>query len=152
MPLHIKRLILTFAVVIAIFLVLKHFLTPDSFGEFGHYRGNALQENQDHESKHVGIKACAPCHDGQEDTIMQLKASGLHESLECESCHGPGYKHIKSPETEKLFIPSQVREFCGVCHSKNAARGKDVIKQVDLNKHNTKDNCTKCHNPHEPWQ
>jgi hypothetical protein len=152
MPLHIKRLIITFAVFVAIFLVLKHYLTPKSFGEYAHYRGLALVENADRELKHSGMKSCAPCHNGQEDTIMALKASGLHDALQCEACHGAAAKHIKSPEKEKLFIPTQVREFCGVCHGKNAARPKDLIKQVDLKKHHTEDNCTKCHNPHEPWQ
>jgi hypothetical protein len=152
MPLHIKRLIITFAVFVAIFLVLKHFLTPVSFKEFGHYRGLSIQENENREVKHVGMKSCAPCHDGQEDTIMSLKASGLHESLACEGCHGPGYKHIKAPDKEKLFIPSNVRDFCGVCHGKNAARPKDMIKTINLKEHHKEDNCTKCHNPHEPWQ
>jgi len=164
MPLHIKRLILVFALFIALFLVLRHFLVPESFGQYGHYRGKALEEIASREVHHVGVNACASCH----DTIVNLKASGLHETLTCEGCHGAGYLHVKSPKTEKLFIPTKVRDFCGVCHQKNAARGKDQVKQIDLKLHpvhvipqhpnvnlNRPKNeikCTECHNPHEPWQ
>lgn len=145
MPLHIKRLIITFAVFIALFLVLKHYLTPKSFKEFGHYRGLAIGENEDRELKHVGSAMCANCHDVE----TNMKDSGSHHSIACEACHGPGYKHIEAPDSAKMFKPTKVREFCGKCHGQNAARPLSKIHQVDLKDHNTEYNCTKCHNPHQ---
>jgi hypothetical protein len=46
MPVHIKRLIGAFAVVIVLFLILQQVLKPSSFGKTGHYRADAIQENE----------------------------------------------------------------------------------------------------------
>lgn len=146
MPLYIKRLLIAFAVFILLFLVARHFLRPATFGQYGHFRGASLQENAARQVKHVGAQSCISCH----DTIVKLKKSGLHTSLNCEACHGAAYEHVKSPKKCKLNKPKG-REFCGICHQQNAARPKDLIKQVDLKKHNTESNCVECHNPHEPW-
>ena len=147
MPLQIKRLMLAFAVFIALFLIARQFLKPESFGEYGHYRGGALNENAAKVVKYVGFTSCVSCH----DTIVKLKKTGLHASISCEVCHGPGYQHIKTPEKNKLLKPKG-REFCGICHSKNAARSKALIHQVDLKEHNVENVCSECHNPHEPYQ
>lgn len=146
MPLHIKRLLLVFAIFIALFLVARHFLVPESFGKYGHYRANALDESAKLEIHYAGQQACFECHQDIED----LKAQDVHSSIHCETCHGPGQKHVVSSEASDIFKPSG-RDFCGSCHKKNAARLKDAVFQVDLTEHNIGKNCTECHNPHQPW-
>ena len=45
MPPQLRRLIPMFAVFIALFLLVRHFLVPDSFGEYGFYRVTGLPKN-----------------------------------------------------------------------------------------------------------
>lgn len=145
MPVQVKRLLLVFVFFIAISISLKIFLTPESFGEYGHYRGKALVEISGKEAKYIQMDDCAMCH----DSIAELKSSGLHESLQCEICHGPGNKHIED-ESNKMAIPEE-GQFCMRCHTINAASPKEVIKQVDALEHADGEDCITCHNPHEPW-
>ena len=148
MPPQIKRLALLFSLLVVTFLTAKHFLTPKSFGEFGHYRGAALGEIKAKVPEYSGQKACNECH----PDMTELKAAHEHATLSCETCHGPGRVHISS--TDSLVSPKipNTREFCAICHTKNAARKASNIKQINPKEHYIADLCTKCHNPHSPWQ
>jgi len=145
MPLHLKRLMMLGVIIVSLFLLLKHVLTPDSFGQFGHYRGKAIDEIAAHPIKFVGNSACVTCH----DTIVTMKNEGYHSDLSCEGCHGAGALHADHPKTEKLFKPA-TREFCGKCHSINKARPEKAITQQNIKDHHPEKNCIKCHNPHQP--
>lgn len=128
-------------------MLLRYLLTPDTFGEYGHYRGASLIDNALPEIHYEGHQACNECHQDIED----LKNEDVHSEIHCETCHGPGQKHVKSSDKSDIIKPSG-REFCGSCHKMNAAKRKDAINQVDLNKHNVGKNCIECHNPHQPWK
>lgn len=169
MPQHIKRLIIAFAVVFLLFLVMRQVLRPRSFGEFGHYRPQAIQENMMKEMHYAGSAKCSKCH----DEMHNDKALGFHAQLKCEVCHGPGLKHVlfadlfkdgKLPDSLLLNKPDQ-RKDCAICHEENPARIKilfdtidnTMIHQVNTLKHNPVDRSTKesircieCHNPHQP--
>jgi excinuclease UvrABC ATPase subunit len=147
MPPQIKRLALLFAIFIGLFLVARHFLVPKSFGEFGHYRGLALAENQARAQKYAGQKACADCH----QDMVDLKAPNVHKSLSCETCHGPGFDHVNSTDSVIPMRVPKTREFCATCHTKNAARRVENIVQIDVKEHNPDQKCIECHNPHNPW-
>jgi hypothetical protein len=146
-PPQLTRLAIAFTVFIAMFLVLRHFLVPDTFGEFGHYRGASLADNQLPEIHYAGQVACLECHQDVED----LKKEDVHSEIHCETCHGPGQKHVTSGEAKDIVKPSS-REFCGNCHGMNAAKPKSAVFQIDVNKHNVGKNCIECHNPHQPWK
>ena len=135
-----------FTVFIAISITLIYFLTPESFGEYGHYRGKALVEIAGKEAKYVQMDDCAMCH----DSIAELKSSGMHALLQCEVCHGPGYKHIEDDENNRMEIAAD-GQFCMQCHTINAASPKKVIKQIDAVEHAEGEDCITCHNPHQPW-
>ena len=145
MPVQIRRLLLFFAVFTGLMLVLVHYLTPESWGEYGHYRADALTEIAAKQAKYVQMETCAMCH----DSIAEYKSQGNHKPLQCEVCHGPGYKHIDDPENVKMEIP-QGRQFCLRCHTKNAATPKGVINQIDAKEHYEGEECITCHNPHQP--
>lgn len=146
-PPQIKRLALAFAIFICLFLVVRHFLKPDTFGENGPYRAAALIDNAQYEIHYSGQNACFKCH----QDIQDLKLTDLHSDIHCETCHGPGLKHVLSSLPADIIKPTG-REFCGTCHSMNAARLKDAVNQVDLKSHNLGKNCIECHNPHQPWE
>jgi hypothetical protein len=146
-PPQLPRLGLAFAIFISLFLLLRHLLTPDTFGEYGHYRGASLGDNALPEIHYAGQKACFDCHQDIED----LKNQDVHSDIHCETCHGPGQKHVLSADTADILKPTG-REFCGRCHKLNAAKKKDAVFQIDLTKHNVEKNCTECHNAHQPWK
>lgn len=146
-PPQLTRLALAFAVFVTLFLVLRHYLVPDTFGEFGHYRGASLIDNAQVEIHYAGQQACFECH----QDVQDLKAKDVHSDIHCETCHGPGQKHVLSGESTDILKPAG-REFCGKCHAKNAAKQKNTVFQIDLNKHNVDKNCVECHNPHQPWE
>jgi len=169
MPQQIKRLIIVFTIFIVLFLIIQQVLKPSSFGVFGHYRANAIQENTVRELHYAGSAKCSKCH----DDIHFDKSLGFHAKLKCEVCHGPGLKHAlyadkykgkDLPDSLILYKPDN-RKDCAVCHQKNAARIKilfdtvdnSMIKQVNTMKHNLVDKntkeelkCIECHNPHQP--
>ena len=166
---HIKRLILAFAIFISLFLIARHFLKPKSFGELGHYRALAIEENAKRDLHYAGSENCVKCH----DSIHAEKAEGYHAKLKCEVCHGPGLKHVlyadqfkngQLPDSLLLHKPIERKE-CAICHQTNAARIKitfdtidnSQIKQIDAMKHKLlnkktkkEQKCIKCHNPHQP--
>lgn len=146
-PPQINRLLLAFAIFIFLFMLARHFLRPDTFGEYGPYRAAALIDNAQFEIHYSGQQACFKCHQDIEDK----KSPDVHSDLHCETCHDPGQKHVLSSKAADILKPAG-REFCGSCHTMNAARSKNVVNQVDLNKHNTGKNCIECHNPHQPWE
>ena len=143
MPKQVSRLLIVFGVFVVAFFVARHFLVPESFGELGHYRANALEDISKLEPKYMGIATCVDCH----DSIAKVKEKGNHKTQNCETCHGPGYKHEGDP-SEKLEKPT-AKEFCLKCHSKNASRPK-FLKQIISKEHNPETNCIECHNPHQP--
>ena len=54
MPIQLKRLLILGVVLVSIFLILKYLMTPESFGQYGHYRGKALDEVAAYPTKYVG--------------------------------------------------------------------------------------------------
>ena len=148
MPSQLKRLIPMFIVFIGLFLLVRHFLVPDSFGQYGHYRGDALIDVAAKELVHASKEDCYDCH----DDIQEKLYNDLHADLSCLICHGPGLEHVDNPEAGNILKKSG-REFCGRCHQFNAARSTDVIWQIDIKTHYTeKEDCIECHNPHEVWE
>jgi hypothetical protein len=169
MPQHLKRLVLVFAVFIALFLIVQHFLKPVSFGKLGHYRELSIYENSIEPLQYAGAVNCVNCH----DSIRMIYAEGFHAQLTCEVCHGPGLKHAlyadrfkggPLPDSLILITPTERRD-CAVCHEINAARIKilfdtinnTMVKQVNGMEHylmskktKMERKCVLCHNPHQP--
>jgi hypothetical protein len=147
MPPQLKTLLPLFAAFILLFIVARHFLVPESFGEKGHYRFNSIEENKEKALIYAGKESCTECH-AENAALIQ---SDVHATLSCETCHGPGNAHCSDPKTMKMDLPRE-RENCGKCHDFNPSRGK-IIQQVDIKVHHIeKIRCIECHNPHAPWQ
>ena len=148
MPPQLKRLIPLFVLFIALFLIVRHLLLPDTFGQYGHYRGDAILDAADKELVYASKETCNDCH----SDIMEMLEMEMHAGISCLSCHGPGLKHADSMEKEDIETPSG-RAFCGRCHAINPARSSNVIVQVDINEHHTeRKDCIDCHNPHQVWE
>jgi predicted CXXCH cytochrome family protein len=102
---------------------------------------------------YVGNQACMDCH---AEIVREFPASphGLIHSASlalpggtgCESCHGPGSKHIESGGNAKFIInPGNDPASCFQCHL-------DVQAEFNLPYHHPviegHMNCVQCHDPH----
>lgn len=146
-PPQIKRLLFFLVIFVTIFLVVRRVLTPETFGELGHYRAASLIDNENFDPVYAGRELCVECH----QDMGELIEYDLHSEISCETCHSAGYSHSLYPDSVSVLIPDG-RSFCGLCHSQNAARPENVITQIDLKTHNRDNNCIDCHNPHQPWE
>lgn len=150
MPFQISRPLIIFIILMVFFLIGRSILVPESFGKYGHYRADSVKDNQDMEMQYTGAQACGECH--KELALSYEK--GRHGNLSCETCHGPGRKHMAAPQSEKLMAPD-AREFCALCHAFNFSRPAS-FPQIDLSTHWAKDwgkeKCITCHDPHDPRQ
>ena len=148
MPTQLKRLIPLFALFIGAFLLIRHLLVPDTFGQYGHYRGASLDEISSIDIVYADVEDCRMCH----DEVKEKVESGSHAGLSCLICHGPGYTHANDPQVGNIE-KSSGREFCGRCHDIHPARPESMIHQIDIETHNDEfEDCIDCHHPHQVWE
>jgi len=143
MPDQVRRLIIVFAVAISALLVARSFLVPETFGKYGHYRAEAVDFEAAKPIGYAGHMICAECH----DDIAALKQNSCHESISCETCHGPGAEHAEDPDVARPELP-RARERCLLCHEYDPARPTGFPQVVST--HNAPDPCVGCHAPHDP--
>jgi hypothetical protein len=143
---HLVRLALLFLAGALLFLGIRSFLVPSGFGEFGHFRTGALQDNRNKPLHFAGSASCGEtdCH---EDVTAAL-AGDTHDSVGCESCHGALSAHAADPEIAKA-APLDELELCSRCHASNPARPSAFL-QVDIEPHREESACSECHDSHEP--
>lgn len=144
LPQQVRPLLLAFALVIAAFFVGRYLFMPKTFGQFGHYRGAAVDEIEALPTAYAGFQACADCH----DDIFVDRAKSHHRSISCETCHGPAAAHIENPDEHKPIVPMS-RDFCPLCHGYNISRPTG-FPQVVAERHNPGQPCQSCHDPHNP--
>ncbi|KKM10798.1 hypothetical protein SY88_12005 [Clostridiales bacterium PH28_bin88] len=132
---------------IAVFMIVQQISVPKSFGAYGYYRGDNVQEWVEREPEFSpGNGTCTTCHGDKQNSWGVAE----HRQVSCESCHGSAGKHTRNPVELKPVVDNS-REFCGVCHNSLATRPETSIRQVDVKTHNPGMNCTVCHDPHQPW-
>jgi hypothetical protein len=141
---HLFRLASAFAIGIVFFFILRGFLVPKSFGQYGPYRGDALAEISSRPISYAGHEACELCH----ADILEVKKHGRHARVACESCHGPQAKHAEDPggvTPPKL----DTAVLCVRCHEANHAKPME-FPQVRSADHSAGLPCNTCHQPHTP--
>jgi hypothetical protein len=140
---HLVRLAVLFVIGVLLFLGTRAVLVPADFGELGHYRTGALDDNGQRTLVHAGRAACSECHDSG-----SALAGGAHAGVGCESCHGALGAHASDPDTAKPQ-KLEVAALCLRCHAANPARPQ-THPQVDPGPHAEGATCTDCHEPHAP--
>jgi hypothetical protein len=141
---HLFRFAGLFVLAFLIFLVIRGYVVPRSFGQYGHYRGNAIGEMAAKSIKFAGHEACESCHSDIADT----KKAGKHAHVNCEACHGPLAKHADDP-TALTPVKPDTAVLCARCHTATAAKPKG-FPQVDPAEHSNGVACETCHQPHSP--
>jgi hypothetical protein len=144
---HLFRFAGLFVLAFLLFLVIRSYVVPRSFGQYGHYRGEAISDIAAKQIKFAGHEACESCHIDVADT----KKAGKHAHVNCEACHGPLAKHAdptSDPTSTKPLRPDTT-VLCARCHTATAAKPKG-FPQVDPEEHSSGVPCETCHQPHSP--
>ena len=141
---HLIRVALVFVAGFFLFLLIRGLIVPKSFGQYGHYRGDALAEIAAREPNFAGREACEACH----QEVVDLKKTGKHSIVGCEACHGPQSKHAADPGS---VVPAKLDTavLCVKCHEANSAKPK-TFPQVISKEHAGDVACATCHQPHKP--
>lgn len=149
---HLWRIFFLVLIAGTVLMVGRILLIPNSFGKFGHFRGDNVAEQMAFPVKHFGPESCEPCHADE----FALWKAGPHKTIICEDCHAPLVTHIKNDEKFADMEINKTTEFCLRCHSELPARPKD-FPQINVESHLkdageklTSTVCYTCHGPHDP--
>jgi len=143
MPRHIQRLLLILAASAIAAIFAKAYFTVDSFGLFGHYRADSVEEIAAQQPKYQGVAYCRQCHLQR----VAFWSQGKHQGVKCEICHTAAAGH---PTRRKLPVPADTVSLCGSCHEAMPSRPAASIKQVVITSHMGDQACIECHTPHSP--
>jgi hypothetical protein len=141
---HLVRAAGLFAGGLLAFVVLRALLIPEGFGEIGHFRVAALDDNRAVHKKFAGRGLCETCH----DDVAEERAESAHAAIGCEACHGALAGHADDPETVLPGRP-EVVPLCVSCHEAGVAK-PTWFPQVDPQEHSGGEACNDCHMPHQP--
>jgi Cytochrome c7 and related cytochrome c len=141
---HLIRLALAMAIFALAFILVRAAVIPRSFGQYGHYRGDAIAEIAARPVAYAGHQTCEGCH----ADVVDQKKLGRHVVLSCEACHGPLANHADDPAS---VTPSKLDTavVCARCHEANSAKPK-AFPQVVTADHSAGIACDTCHQPHKP--
>ena len=149
---HIIRAVLLLVVAAVLFVFVRHFAIPESFGDYGHFRASSVDEYSTKVALHGAPGDCTDCHD-EEAAAHSL---GKHGSVPCEVCHGPLGVHVEDEQRVAAMPINPSVELCGWCHHRLVARPK-TFPQVVFRDHvlekggeMTEVICLECHDAHNP--
>lgn len=141
---HLVRLAAVMLIALLGFVILRTAIVPRSFGQYGHYRGDAIAEIAARPIAIAGNETCEACH----TDVADLKKQGKHAALACEACHGALAKHADDPGSLTPALPD-TGIICARCHEANSAKPKS-FPQVVAADHSAGLACNTCHKPHSP--
>jgi len=121
-------------------------------------------------------RRCFGCHTSASTTSDHFEPQNAVPGVSCESCHGPGEKHVKAMQAGELdtgrgaivnpgrLKPVDLVDFCGACHTTwwDARRiSATGIANVRFHPYRLESSrcwgngdvrltCPACHNPHQP--
>ncbi len=101
---------------------------------------------------YVGNRACLDCHadivrqfPGSPHARVHFQTTAAGDTTGCESCHGPGSKHIEDGGHKFIINPGKDPASCFQCHLEAQA-------EFNLPQHHPviegRMNCVQCHDPH----
>ncbi len=99
-----------------------------------------IKTEESRKVKYEQKEVCEQCH----YQIYLKLMNGNHSSLECEVCHGAGYKHTMYRNEESITI-NDSRDACLICHED--IKGRKAIETVPED-HHAGVKCVVCHSPH----
>lgn len=153
---HFIRLIIAFVVVAVVGLLARAVFVPESMGQYGHYRGDDIEDQKNVPVRLGTNDSCFTCH----KPIRQIHKEGVHKTVSCEICHGPYGNHIedgKKVASLPVKRDKEINDLCLRCHNKIIqARPRKSIKVVGMPEHleqrhvQLSHGCNQCHMVHDP--
>jgi cytochrome c553 len=144
LPEQVTRLGIVIAVIVAVVLLLRLVILPESLFSARPHQAAAAEREMARPLRHAGVAACRECHEEQ----FELKYGGKHRNIGCENCHGPAASHAADKNAAKPPLPRE-REACLACHGYDSSR-PNGFPQVDPLEHRPRKKCISCHDPHDP--
>ena len=145
-PEQLTRLGAVIAGIVAIVLLLRFFVLPESMFSAQPHQAATVARQAALPVRYAGMTACRNCHEDQ----YGAKLAGSHRSIGCENCHGPAAAHVANKDDAAATPPKpRDREFCLGCHGFLASR-PDGFPQVVGQEHNGRKRCVVCHDAHDP--
>ncbi len=131
---------------------------PDDFGEYGHYRTGAIEDEINRIVRNQTNESCLKCH----PYIKKIHLGGVHKTVSCEFCHGPNADHAvdgKKIADMPVIRGEEIKQLCLRCHNKIIrARPEESIKMIAMPQHleekrvQTSHVCNQCHHVHAPMK
>lgn len=94
---------------------------------------------------YVGTNTCLACHNGGRAPDKREFLQSPHAANGCESCHGPGYAHVRNGGRYGLLIAegAEAAAKCAECHP-------DQMNEFQQSVHAKEKalDCADCHDPH----
>lgn len=153
---HLIKLIIALVVFGVAALIARKVFTPESMGQYGHYRGADIEDQKNIAIRLQTNESCFQCH----KPIRRIHKAGVHKTVSCEICHGPYGDHIANDAkigTMPVKRGQEIIPLCLRCHNKIIqARPRKSIKMVGLPQHLEEKNvridhtCGQCHMVHDP--
>lgn len=148
---HVLRPLWVVIGAIALILLARHFMVPSDFGvngesfTYGFHRAGNIDDWKAFPVKYRGKELCRECHSEN----YEEHVSSPHAVIECENCHGPALNHPDNPES--LDVDTS-RLLCLRCHAylPYPTSQRSDIAGIDPLLHNPNQDCSSCHNPHNP--
>src|SRR5512143_3895681 len=101
-PDPLARLIVVFLALLAVGVIVVVVLIPKPMKDVEIQWADAVKREQARPVKYAGFHACADCH----DKLYEMKKTGYHRDLSCETCHGPAQRHTENPEKVTPVTPA----------------------------------------------
>jgi hypothetical protein len=148
---HVLRPLWVILGIVALTLIARKFIVPSDFGVgergfmYSYHRISNEDEWKGFKVKYLTKEYCKECHEDKYESNMASK----HKVIECENCHGPAVDHPDDPENLEIDTS---RLLCIRCHAylPYPSSFRSEMKGIDPLEHNPDEECSMCHDPHEP--
>lgn len=140
------------------------FLPNGQFAGFAPYEEDRVEpkpfEHADFSRLTAGARPFDPLNPRFHENRPGIRGTWFEPGVQCESCHGPGSRHVANPAARDIFVDTRAAA-CGACHDAASDPGGHVIlaEQGYIN-HNEQFSelrasgghasfsCSTCHDPH----
>jgi len=108
---HVFRILLILIIVGVVGVAVRAMVLPKSFGEYGHYRGTAIEDEMNRPIRNGTNASCLACH----PYIREMHMEGVHKTVSCEFCHGPVADHVKDGKVIARLPKKQGKDYVMAC-------------------------------------